>query len=49
MSKKKIARLTDEEYLAYIMSLKDEPALYSADGELTIPSSLLPPDKDKDE
>lgn len=50
MSKKKIIKLNDEEYLAYIMSLKDEPALYCADGEIIIPDTLFSPaDKDEEE
>lgn len=40
MAKKKITKLTDEQYFEYIMSLKDEPALYRANGEMTVPDSL---------
>lgn len=40
MAKKKIVKLTDKQYIEYIMSLKDEPALYGADGEMTVPDSL---------
>ena len=40
MAKKKIVKLTDEQYLKYIMSLKEEPALYNADGEMQVPESL---------
>lgn len=40
MAKKKIVRLTDEQYYKYIMSLKDEAALYGADGEMFVPDSL---------
>ncbi len=40
MAKKKIVKLTDAQYVEYIMSLKDEPALYSAKGELTVPRSV---------
>ena len=47
MAKKKIAKLTDEQYVTYIMSLKDEPALYGADGEMTVPDSLLEPRDEK--
>lgn len=39
-NRKKIIRLTDEEYNAYIMSLKDDAPLYCADGELFVPESL---------
>lgn len=44
---KKILKLTDEEYNAYIMSLKDEAALYGADGEMFIPEALKPNDNDE--
>ncbi len=40
MAKKKIVKLTDEQYYKYIMSLKDEAALYGADGEMFVPDSL---------
>lgn len=39
---KKIMKLTDEEYNAYIMSLKDEAALYGADGEMFVPETVKP-------
>ena len=38
--KKKIARLTDRQYYEYIMSLKDEPAPYCANGEMFIPEEI---------
>lgn len=47
MAKKKIVKLTDEQYLEYIMSLKDEPALYNADGEMQVPDSLKTVEDDK--
>lgn len=47
MAKKKITKLTDEQYFEYIMSLKDEPALYRANGEMTVPDSLKPDKEDK--
>ncbi len=40
MAKKKIAKLSDEQYRKYIMSLKDDAALYNADGEMQIPDEL---------
>ncbi len=39
-NRKKIIKLTDEEYNAYIMSLKDDASLYGADGEMFVPESL---------
>lgn len=47
MAKKKITKLTDEQYFEYIMSLKDEPALYRANGEMTVPNSLKQEKEDK--
>ena len=47
MSKKKIARLTDEQYFKYIMSLKDDAALYNADGEMQVPESLTTTEEEK--
>ena len=38
--KKKIAKLTDRQYYEYIMSLKDEPSLYSANGEVFVPDEI---------
>ena len=43
--KKKITKLTDEQYYSYIMSLKDEPALYGLDGEAFIPEEVAPQEK----
>lgn len=40
MAKKKIAKLTDKQYAEYIMSLKDDAALYSADGEMFVPENI---------
>ncbi len=44
MAKKKIVKLTDEQYIKYITSLKNDPALYGADGEMTVPDSIKPAD-----
>lgn len=35
--KKKVARLTEEQYNAYITSLKNDPSAYGTDGEMYIP------------
>lgn len=45
--KKKIIKLTDEQYIKYIMSLKDDAALYNADGEMFTPASVTNYEKDK--
>ena len=38
--KKKIAKLTDQQYFEYIMSLKDDAALFNADGEMLVPDEI---------
>ena len=38
--KKKIAKLTDRQYFEYIMSLKDDAALFNADGEMLVPEEI---------
>lgn len=43
---KKVPKLNDEQYYAYIMSLRDEPALYKSDGEAFVPENIAP-EKDK--
>lgn len=40
MAKKKIAKLTDEQYFAYIMGLKEAPAFFDADGKLIVPDAF---------
>lgn len=40
MAKKKIVKLNDEQYYKYIMSLKNDAALYNADGEMFIPDEI---------
>lgn len=49
MGKKKckIPKLTDEQYVKYIMSLKDDPSLYSADGSIYVPDSLCTTEENK--
>lgn len=46
--KKKVARLTEEQYNAYIMSIKDEASAYNSDGEIFIPPILKKPEEKKD-
>ena len=46
--KKKIARLTEEQYNAYIMSIKDEASAYSADGEIVVPLTIRKSEEKKD-
>ena len=43
--KKKVPRLTEEQYTAYIMSIKENAAAFDAKGELVVPS---PFQKDKE-
>ena len=40
MAKKKIIKLTDEQYLQYIMGLKDDAALFDKDGEVVVPDAF---------
>lgn len=44
--KKKIRKLTDEQYNEYIAILKSDAALYSADGNPFVPSEI---DKEKND
>lgn len=46
--KKKVARLTEEQYNAYIMSIKDEASAYGADGEIFVPPAIRKPAEKKD-
>ena len=48
-NKKKIAKLNDEQYYTYIMSLRDEPALYNADGEEFVPENITPEQTNQNE
>lgn len=36
--KNKIARLTEEQYYAYIAGLKDDAALFDANGDMIVPA-----------
>jgi len=38
--KKKIKKLTDEQYLAYIAGLKNDAALFDSNGDLLVPESF---------
>lgn len=38
--KRKIPKLTDEQYNAYIATLKEEASLYSADGKMVVPPEI---------
>ena len=38
--KNKVARITEEQYYAYIAGLKDDAALFDANGDMLIPSPL---------
>ena len=47
--KKKIVKLTDQQYFEYIMSLKDDAALFNADGEMLVPEEIKKTEDKKDE
>ena len=38
--KRKVPRLTDEQYNAYIATLKENAALYDSDGKVFVPSEI---------
>lgn len=42
-NKKKIRKLTDEQYNEYIATLKNDAALYSADGSMFVPPEIDKP------
>lgn len=46
---KKIAKLTEKQYIEYIMSLKNDAALYNADGEMFVPDAIDKPNENKGE
>ena len=46
-NKKKIRKLTDEQYNQYIAGLKDGAALFSADGKMLIPDEFKPEKNNK--
>ena len=45
-SKKKIRKLTDEQYNEYIAGLKNTAALFSADGSMLVPDELKKSEQD---
>ena len=45
--KKKIRKLTDEQYNEYIATLKNNAALYSADGSMFVPLEIDKSKQDK--
>ena len=47
MAKKKIVKLTDAQYLEYIAGLKDDAALFDADGNIVVPDVFTSEEKDK--
>jgi hypothetical protein len=47
-SKHKVRKLTDEQYNAYISTLKNDAALYSKDGSLQVPKEIAPPHPKED-
>ena len=47
--KKKIAKLTERQYYEYIMSLKDDAALYMPSGEMFVPEEIKKDDDKQDE
>ena len=46
--KKKIMKLTDRQYYEYIMSLKDDAALYMPNGEMFVPEQIKKDEEKKD-
>ena len=47
--KKKIAKLSDVQYYEYIMSLKDDAALYNTDGQPYIPEEIKKDESKKED
>ncbi len=45
-NKSKVRKLTDEQYNAYITSLRDDPALYMPDGTAFVPDEINPKEDD---
>lgn len=44
-NKKKVRKLTDEQYNEYIAALRNDAALYSADGSMFVPREIDKPEK----
>ena len=47
--KNKIKKLTDEQYYAYIMGLRDSAALFDANGDVIVPDVFESKDSNSDE
>lgn len=47
--KNKIKKLTDDQYFAYIMGLKDNAALFDSNGDVIVPDVFTTEDTDKDD
>ena len=45
--KKKVKRITDEQYLAYIAGLKHDAALFDAKGEMLVPDTFTTEKKEE--
>lgn len=45
--KNKIAKITEEQYYAYIAGLRENAALFSADGETVVPTPFKREEDDK--
>lgn len=46
-NKKKVKKLTDAQYIAYIAALRDDPASYNPDGHQYVPEEIYPHGKEK--
>lgn len=47
--KNKIKKLTDEQYYAYIVGLKNSAALFDSNGDVAVPDVFTDNEKEKDE
>lgn len=47
--KNKIKKLTDDQYYAYIMGLKDSAALFDSNGDVVVPDVFENSEKSSDE
>lgn len=47
--KSKIKKLTDEQYYAYIMGLKNNAALFDSNGDVVVPDVFKDTEKEGDE
>lgn len=46
MAKKKIVKLSEEQYYQYIMGLKNDAALFSPDGNVVVPDAFKKDEKE---